>query len=393
MSGYTIAGARIVTPMRILQDGMAVVEEGVLTYVGPYDVQKKRGEVLDAGGLYLSPGFIDLHTHGAGGHDFMDGTAEAFLGAARTHAAHGTTCLLPTSLSSSDEELYGMFETYRAALPQNTHGAWMPGLHLEGPFFSPAQSGAQDPRYITPPDPQRYERILKAGKGLILRWSSAPELPGAMAFSRRLRQEGILSAIGHSDATDAVACEAIENGYSHLTHLYSGMSGLVRIRSYRYPGLIESAFLFDEFTAEIIADGCHLPASLLRHCYRALGTNRLCLVTDSMRGAGMPDGESILGSLKNGQPCIIEDGVAKLLDRSAFAGSVATADRLVRNMRDLAGAPLTDAVKMMTMTPARIMGFERKGVLAPGKDADLVLFDEGIQIQRTIRGGETIYTR
>lgn len=393
MSKYTIAGGRVITPMRVIQDGMAVVEEGILTYVGPYDAGKTAGEVLDAGGLYLSPGFIDLHTHGAGGHDFMDGTAEAFLGAARAHAAHGTTCLLPTSLSSSDEELYGMFETYRAALPQNTEGAWMPGLHLEGPFFSLAQSGAQDPKYITPPDPERYGKILGAGKGLIFRWSSAPELPGAMAFSRRLRQEGILSSIGHSDATDAVACEAIENGYSHLTHLYSGMSGLVRIHSYRYPGLIESAFLFDEFTAEIIADGCHLPASLLRHCYRTLGTNRLCLVTDSMRGAGMPDGESILGSLKNGQRCIIEDGVAKLPDRSAFAGSVATADRLVRNMRDLAGAPITDAVKMMTMTPARIMGFESKGVLAPGKDADLVLFDEKIQIQRTIRGGKTIYAR
>ncbi len=383
MDNYTIANARVITPMRIIDGGMAAVRDGVLCYVGPYDAAECCGTVIDAGGLYLSPGFIDLHTHGGGGHDFMDAVPEAFLGAAKLHAAHGTTCLLPTSLSSSDEELIGFFDAYRKALPDNGEGAAMPGLHLEGPFFSHAQSGAQDKRYIGPPEPARYEKILAAGKGLILRWSAAAELPGAMAFFRRLREEGIFCAIGHSDATDDIACEAIENGCTHLTHLYSAMSGMVRIKSYRYPGLIESAFLFDEMTAEVIADGCHLPGRMLRHCYRALGTNRLCLVTDSLRGAGMPDGESTLGSLKNGQPCIIEEGVAKLPDRSAFAGSVATADRLVRNMRDLAGAPLTDAVKMMTMTPARLMGFKKKGVLAPGMDADMVLFDDGIAVSRT----------
>ena len=391
MKVFTIAGGRVITPMRILENGMVAARDGVITYVGPYDPAYAEGDVLDAGGLMISPGFIDIHTHGGGGCDFMDGDEDAVLTVARAHAVHGTTCLLPTSLSSSDEELLELFQVFRRAVPRNEDGAEMPGLHLEGPFFSLQQCGAQDPRYITPPDPARYERILKEGRGLILRWSLAPELSGAMAFIRRLREENILPSIGHSDATDATAVEAIENGCTHLTHLYSGMSGLVRIHSYRYPGLIESAFLFDEFTAEIIADGCHLPQSLLRHCYRTLGTGRLCLVTDSMRGAGMPEGDSVLGSLKNGQPCVIEDGVAKLPDRSAFAGSVATADRLVRNMHTLAGAPLTDAVKMMTMTPARIMGLKGKGMLAPGMDADILLFDENVRICRTIRGGRTIF--
>lgn len=389
---FTITGGRVLTPMRLIENGMVSIENGKIAYVGAYDSAEIRGDMIDAGGQIVSPGFIDIHTHGGGGHDFMDGTVEAFLGASALHASHGTTCLLPTSLSSSDEELIDMLHVFKEAAAKNKFGAEMPGCHLEGPFFSLAQCGAQDPKYITPPDPVRYEKILEEGKGSILRWSLAPELPGAMQFIRRLREEGIVASIGHSDATDKVAVEAIENGCHHMTHLYSGMSALVRIKSYRYPGLIESAWLFDEFTSEIIADGCHLPQSLLRHCYRTLGTNRLCLVTDSMRGAGATSGETLLGSLKAGQPCIIEDGVAKLPDRSAFAGSVATADRLVRNMKDLAGAPLTDAVKMMTMTPARIMGLKNKGILAPGYDADIVLFDDDIHISRTICGGKTIYT-
>ncbi len=391
MKTFTIAGGRLLTPMRELSGSMLTVEDGIITYVGRYDPDRTAGPVIDACGQYIAPGFIDLHTHGGGGHDFMDGTADAFAGAARAHAAHGTTTLLPTSLACSDEELLAMFEVFRGLQGEKAGGASMPGLHLEGPFFADSQRGAQDPRYIGPPDPARYERILEKGEGLILRWSAAPELPGGMEFGRVLRSRGILASIGHSDATDAVACEALENGYTHLTHLYSGMSGLVRIKSYRYPGLIESAYLFEEFTAEIIADGCHLPASLLRHCYRSLGTGRLALITDSMRGAGMPDGESILGSLRDGQPCIIEDGVAKLPDRSAFAGSVATADRLVRNMHTLAGASMLDAVKMMTMTPAKIMGMRDRGMLTPGYRGDIVLFDRTVHVSRTIVAGETVF--
>ncbi len=391
MRRFTIAGGRLLTPMRELNGWMLVVRDGVITYAGRYDPDQVVRPILDACGQYIAPGFIDIHIHGGGGHDFMDGTAEAFTGASRAHAAHGTTTLLPTSLVCSDEELLGMFDVFRRVRETGCSGASMPGLHLEGPFFAASQRGAQDSRYIGPPAPARYERILEKGEGLILRWSAAPELPGGMEFGRVLRSRGILASIGHSDATAEVACAAIENGYSHLTHLYSGMSGLGSFKSCCCPGLIESAFLFDELTAEIIADGCHLPASLLRHCYRSLGANRLALVTDSMRGAGMPDGESILGSLRDGQPCIIEDGAAKLPGRSAVAGSAATADRLVRNMNILAGAPMTDAVKMMTMTPARIMGMKDRGMLVPGFRADIVLFDGKVHVSRTIVGGETVF--
>ena len=212
-----------------------------------------------------------------------------------------------------------------------------------------------------------------------------------MEFGRKLNQRGILAAIGHTDATSEDVAEALENGYTHLTHLYSGMSGVMRRNAYRYAGVVESAFLFDQLTVEIIADGIHLPPSLLQLIYKQLGPSRIALITDSMRAAGMGPGESMLGSLKDGLKVIVEDGVAKLPDRTAFAGSVATADRLVRNMIQLAGVPLLHAVQMMTITPARICKIDTaKGSLTIGKDADLVIFDDDIQLKTTLINGRVI---
>lgn len=386
-----LIGGTVLTPIRALAGAEIAVENGKIVSVGPRDAATDAGaEIFDIGGLWIAPGFIDMHVHGGGGYDFMDATVEAFHGAARMHALHGTTTLLPTSLASGDEALLDMIHAYQDAVRAPWVGAAMPGLHLEGPYFSLAQAGAQAPDAITPPDPERTARILKAAQGSILRWSSAPELPGSMEFAREMRERGILLSIGHSDARESVVAEAIENGYTHLTHFYSGMSTIVREKSYRFPGIVESGYLYPELTVEIIADGCHLPASLLRLVYQSMGTRRVALVTDALRGAGMPEGESIIGSLKEGRRCIVEDGVAKLPDRSAFAGSVATTDRLVRNMVQLAGAPLQDAVKMMSLTPARILGFQDRGMLAVGYRADIVCLDAGLHAVKTFVGGEVV---
>lgn len=386
-----LIGGTVLTPIRALAGAEIAVENGKIVSVGPRDAATDAGaEIFDVGGLWIAPGFIDMHVHGGGGYDFMDATVEAFHGAARMHALHGTTTLLPTSLASGDEALLDMIHAYQDAVRAPWVGAAMPGLHLEGPYFSLAQAGAQAPDAITPPDPERTARILKAAHGSILRWSSAPELPGSMEFAREMRERGILLSIGHSDARESVVAEAIENGYTHLTHFYSGMSTIVREKSYRFPGIVESGYLYPELTVEIIADGCHLPASLLRLVYQSMGTRRVALVTDALRGAGMPEGESIIGSLKEGRRCIVEDGVAKLPDRSAFAGSVATTDRLVRNMVQLAGAPLQDAVKMMSLTPARIMGFKDRGMLAAGYRADITCLDAGLHAVKTFVGGEAV---
>jgi N-acetylglucosamine-6-phosphate deacetylase len=217
--------------------------------------------------------------------------------------------------------------------------------------------------------------------------------PGAIEFGKRLRQKGILAAVAHTDAIYEEVLEAYENGYTLATHLYSAMSGVTRKNAFRYAGTIESAFLLD-MDVEIIADGVHLPAPLLKLIYKIKGPDRIALITDAMRAAGMPEGESTLGSLKNGLKVIVEDGVAKLPDRTSFAGSVSTADRLVRNMVQMADVSLLDSVRMMTATPARIMGVDnKKGTLVAGKDADIVIFDENIRIQTTIVQGRIIYEK
>jgi N-acetylglucosamine-6-phosphate deacetylase len=225
-------------------------------------------------------------------------------------------------------------------------GAEFIGMHLEGPYFAMNQRGAQDPRYIRTPDPAEYKALVPRYKS-ITRWSAAPELEGALAFGDYMRTHGVLPAIAHTDALYDDVLEAFEKGYRHVTHLYSCMNGVVRRNAFRYAGLIESAYLMEEMTVEIIADGIHLPPPLLKLVYKIKGPDKVALITDAMRAAGMPPGESILGSLTNGLKVIVEDGVAKLPDRSSFAGSVATADRLVRNMVTLADVPLCDAVRMM----------------------------------------------
>ena len=208
-----------------------------------------------------------------------------------------------------------------------------------------------------------------------------------------MTSKGIIAAIAHTDASYDEVIKAFENGFNLATHLYSGMSGVFRRNVFRYAGVIESAYLIDEMKVEVICDGIHLPAPLLKLIYKIKGPDKIALITDSMRGAGMPDGESILGSLKNGLRVIVEDGVAKLPDRSAFAGSVATSDRLVLNMIQLAEVPLHEAVRMASTTPATIMGVnDRKGSLIAGKDADIVIFDNNINIEKTIIKGKVVYS-
>jgi len=400
MEKIKFINANIVTPFRIIKNGYVIVEGGKITNVGEYnpDCSCCNGNnncyyrVIDIDGKYLSPGFIDIHTHGGGGHDFLDGTVEAYLGAAEKHLQHGTTAMVPTTTTSTNEELKKTFEVYKKAKLENKRGSQFLGLHLEGPYFAMSQKGAQDPRFIRNPEPEEYKEILSWTDDII-RWSAAPELEGALEFGRYLRQSGILPSMAHTDAIYEEALEAFENGFTHITHLYSSTSMVRRINAYRYAGVVETAYLIDELTVEIIADGSHLPESLLKLIYKIKGADHIALVTDSIRAAGQPEGESIIGSLTNGIPVIVEDGVAKLPDRTAFAGSVATADRLVKNMINLAGATLADAVKMMTLTPAAIIGVsDRKGSIVPGKDADIVIFDENINIKITMVDGKILYS-
>ena len=382
-----IVNGRILAPGGI-RHGVLLLEDNRIK--GIDNTVPARAAVIDAEGCYVAPGFIDMHTHGAGGADFMDGTVEAYLTAARMHARHGTTLLYPTTLTSTNEALYESFETYRKARLENRDGAAFGGMHLEGPYFNPEFAGAQDRRYLRNPRPEEYREILDRCPDLA-RWSFAPELDGAAEFAAELKRRGIVASIGHTNATFGECDDAWRAGAAHMTHFYSCMSTISRRNAFRYAGTIEYGYFQDGMTVEIIADGIHVPADLLHLLLKIKGTERISLVTDSMRAAGMPEGQSILGGLADGQPVIVEDGVAKLLDRSAFAGSVATADRLVRTMVREAGCSIPEAVRMMTENPARVMGIaQRKGSILPGKDADVVIFDDDINVQKTIIAGKTI---
>lgn len=387
-----IFNGNIITPYKIIPQGYILIKEGIIKAVSESKIDAPGIKEIDARGKYVAPGFIDIHVHGEGGYDFMDTTVEAFLKAAEMHASHGTTSMLPTTIAGDMDELKEILSLYEQADQLNINGSQFLGMHLEGPYFAKNQAGAQNPKYIKNPDPKEYQAIAEKYP-FIKRWSSAPELEGGIEFGRYLVSKGIIAAMAHTDAVYEEALKAFESGYSLVTHLYSGMSGVTRRNAYRYAGLVESAYLIDELDVEIIADGIHLPPSLLKLIYKIKGATHIALVTDSMRAAGMPNGETILGSLKHGMKVIVEDGVAKLPDRTAFAGSVATTDRLVRNMINLAGVPITEAVRMMTSTPAGIMGLSsRKGSLMEGKDADLVIFDQNITIDTTIIGGKVIYS-
>jgi N-acetylglucosamine-6-phosphate deacetylase len=376
-----------------IRDGWLLIKGGVIEALGAAEERPRNVEAthIDAKGAYISPGFIDIHVHGGGGHDFMDGTEDAFVQASRLHLVHGTTALVPTTLTCSDEELYRAFDYFRCAksvLLDN--GPALLGLHLEGPYFSPEQAGAQDPAYLRNPEKSHYMPLLDAGGEDILRVSAAVELPGAMELGDELRSRGILASIGHSNATFQAVERATYHGYSHITHLYSAMSTIRREHAYRVLGVTESPYLLDSLSVELISDGSHLPPELLRLICKHISLQRICLITDAMRGAGMPDGsESMLGSLENGQKTVIRDGVAFLPDFSAFAGSVCTADRCVRTIRNATGLPMYQAVAMMSANPAKRIGVsERMGILAPNREANVLLFDKDVNIQRIFYKGK-----
>ncbi|HYE80622.1 MAG TPA: N-acetylglucosamine-6-phosphate deacetylase [Clostridia bacterium] len=376
--------AKVITPYRLIaEDGGIIAEEGKIIEVFEDGKLEKLPDdtVIDAEGLYLSPGFIDIHTHGAGNADFMDGTVEAVCTACRTHMQYGTTSIVPTTLSSRQDEHYTNLKNIEKASKINDNMPEILGIHVEGPYFSPEQNGAQDSKHIREIDPEEYKNILEFCP-FIIRWTVAPEVPGGLDMGRWLHENGIVASIGHSNAVYEDVVRACENGYSTITHFFNGMSRLIRKNALMYLGVAESGLLLDDLIVEIIADGKHLPPSLLKLIYKAKGADRICLVTDSMRAAGLDVNESIIGSLTNGQRVEIEDGVAYMPGRRSFGGSICTADRLIRTMVELADVPLVEAVKMLTLVPAKVLKVDnRKGSLMAGKDADIILFDEDINIK------------
>ncbi|WP_367924750.1 N-acetylglucosamine-6-phosphate deacetylase [uncultured Ruthenibacterium sp.] len=381
--------ARIILPDAV-RNGCLMTENGMISQVAFGCDARLEGadRTVDCAGMYLSPGFIDIHVHGAGGHDFMEG-GDAIYAAARCHMLHGTTSIVPTTLTGSRQDLLNFVDSFNEIELEREGCPHILGLHLEGPYFAAAQAGAQNPAYLRCPEPDEYEEVLRR-TNRVRRWSFAVELDGSDRFLQVLHRHNIVTSIAHSDADCRQVMHAHDLGLRCMTHFYSCMTSVQRKHAYRCAGAVEAGYLLDEMFVEVIADGSHLPAELLQLIYKVKGARRICLITDSMCAAGMPDGEYSLG----GVPCIKEDGVAKLLDRSAFAGSVATTDMLVRTFLQLTGAPVWDVVRMASLTPAELMGIDsHTGSIQVGKAADLLVFDEEIQVFHVAVGGRIEFSR
>lgn len=387
-----IINAKLVLSDEILPGGILIRDGKIASLLLDGASAPGDEQIVDAKGFYLAPGLIDLHCHGAGNADFMDNETDCFETALLMQAQHGVTAALPTALSAPREHISAMLARYHAVkaacrkdLPE------LLGIHMEGPYFNPQQCGAQDTTYIRPPTCAEYEQIFQEAKGEIRIWSSAPEIDGALEFGDWLRTHGIVAAMGHSAATAPMVRQAVLHGYTHVTHLYSACSSIIRVDGYRVPGIVECAQLYDGLTVELIADGHHLPPELIKLVYKVKGPDKICLVSDSMRAAGMGEGPSILGAKHGGQAVLVSGGVARMPDGSSFAGSVATADQLLRTAVRC-GIPLWDAVRMASLTPASIIGVQnRKGSIEPGKDADLILLDQSLCVHGVLCGGNWLW--
>jgi len=420
---WALVNGRLILPREVVV-GKALVGEGdKIVGVADPDALGDEVERIDVGGRTIAPGLVDMHTHGALGHTFNEPTAEAFEVITAANAAHGVTALLATVATAPIPALVRCLEAARAwmpPLPSPPHAEGMPplsspphaegmpplaspppagggvggggaqvlGVHLEGPYFNPAQKGAQDPDHLRVPD-DGSPAVLLEHAGVLRVMTFAPELPGALELTTECAARGIVPAAGHSAAQDTHVLAAMRLGLRHAVHLWSGQSSTIRQGPWRRPGLLEAVLAYDELTAEMIADHRHLPSTLMRLAYKCKGADRLCVVSDATAGAGMPEGTRFrLGGVE----CQVQDGVGMLLDRSAFAGSTTLLNRMVAILVEAAGVPLVEAVRMASLTPARIVGLDgRKGSLEPGKDADVAIFEDDLTVWRTMIAGRWVF--
>ena len=367
-----IKNAQILTPDGWILCGAISFADGRITSIQDEIDHTTSANVIDAQGSYIVPGFIDMHVHGGGGRDFVEGSDEAFRAIARIHLQHGTTAIYPTLAVAPFEALQRAIETTERLI--NEPDSTIMGLHLEGPYLNPTMAGGQEPEYICRPDAGTYRRMLE-NTDCIKRWDAAPEIDGALEFGRYASSRGTIVSVAHTTADYNTLMQAYEAGYSHATHFYNAMTGVHKKREFKHEGTIEGIYLIDDMTVELVADGIHVPAAILQLVYKIKGVERTALVTDAMVYATAENMDVDTSRI------IIEDGVCKLADRSALAGSIATMDHLVRTMVGKASIPLCDAVRMASETPARIMGiFDRKGSLEVGKDADMVMLDKDLNV-------------
>ncbi|MDO4754961.1 MAG: N-acetylglucosamine-6-phosphate deacetylase [Parabacteroides sp.] len=366
-----IINGKILTPQGWLKEGSVLISDGKILEVTNSDLAVIGAKVVDAKGMYIVPGFVAMNVHGGGGHNFNECTEEAFRTAVAAHLKHGATSIFPTLSSSPVEKIYQAVSICEKLMAEKN--STVLGLHIEGPYLNPKMAGSL--YEVKNPDKEEYLPLLER-TSCIKRWDVSPELPGAHEFAQSLIAKGILPALTHTEAEYDDIKAAYAAGFTHAAQFYNAMPGFHKRREYKYEGTVESVFLIDDMTVEVIADGKHLPGTILRLVYKLKGVERTCLVTDALSYAASdikpaPDAR-----------IVIEDGVCKLADHSSLAGSIATMDVLVRTMVQKANVPLADAIRMASETPARLMGvLDRTGTLQRGKDADVIIMDRNLAVR------------
>lgn len=375
-----LCSERIVTPAGVLR-GVVSIDGGVIAEVEPSRALEPGVPVLDLGARWVLPGFIDVHVHGGGGAQCNTAEPEEVLAMARFHASHGTTALVATTVAAPLESLAAAVATIGSVVGQSIDGASVVlGSHLEGPFLSRARPGAMDPAVFLDDDPSALSRLLEAGGGTVRMVTLAPELPGALEFVRRLVGDGVVVSVGHTDAGYREVAAAVAAGARSATHLFNAMRPL----HHREPGVIGAVLDLEDVSCELICDGIHVDPAALRLAHRAKGTAGVVLVTDAIQAAGMPDGSYVLGA----SPIVVRSGRAMLADGDSLAGSTLTMDAALRNAVRFLEIPVFDASLMASRNPARLLGIERrKGSIAAGMDADLVVLDESLDVVATMVGG------
>ena len=383
-----IKGGRLITPTGELYADLRI-ENGIITEIG----EGLSDEcTLYAEGCTVTPGFIDIHTHGGYEADFMDSTDEAFARALKFHLDNGTTTVVPTSCTAPKESIVKFLDFARGYMKdENNERARVAGVHLEGPFLSVKNRGAQKLEQLASPDRDDYSYIIEYSD-VIKTVTISPELPGADKMTRELTEAGILVSGGHDYGIYPEFMPAVEAGLAHLTHLFCAMSDLRFKDEKRNVGLREYALIDDNLTAEIIADNKHIPPMLARLIVRCKGAERVCVVSDSLRAAGQPkDGRVYkLGSDEDAVRFVIGDGVAVVENSATYAGSITPVRLMVKNLID-AGIPEADAVRMGTLTPAEIIGEDKTvGSLEVGKRADICILDPDFNLKTTVLCGKII---
>lgn len=380
---FRITGGRVLCAGGV-RDGWTVeVTGGKIGYVGPPRRHAGPcGENISAEGNYVGPGFIDLHVHGAEGVHFLDCGVDAVRKIASAHARRGTTAFLATLGSSAAVSLRDSIECLKK-LSENGRCPGILGIHLEGPYINPVQRGVHSERHVRPADEKEILDLIERAGGLLKMVTLAPEIEGSAGLIRLLKSLGITAAAGHSNASLRECEAAFDSGVRYVTHLFNAMSGL----NHRAPGLAAAALADERVFVELIADGAHVHPLMIKLAVKLKGWERVILVTDCVKALDSKEGDLRL----DGRRITVEEGVPRL-DDGTLCGSILTMNKAVRNLRDFTGGPLEEVVKLATLNPARAMGIEnKKGALAPGMDADIVIFDEDIDVKATIIGGEPVF--